>query len=127
MFEKLGLTRMAQALAAHSGARLALIAENVANADTPKFRARDLPKFSEIHNEFGRLALKERTSSSVSPGQFDTGRAVYSGGEMAPNGNDVSLDLMMARSVEVRQDHEMALAVYRSAAAVLRTSLGRSG
>lgn len=127
MFEKLGLTRMAQALAAHSGARLALIAENVANADTPKFKARDLPAFSEIKDEFGRLALRGDPPSATYSSESDTRRAIYSGGSMSPNGNDVSLDLMMARSVEVRQDHEMALAVYRSTAAVLRTSLGRSG
>jgi len=38
MFEKLGLTRMAQGLAAHSAARLGMIAANVANADTPGYR-----------------------------------------------------------------------------------------
>ena len=125
MFEKLGLTRMAQALAAHSGQRLALIADNVANADTPKFRARDLPKFHEFHDDFGKLALKGDEHDPITMEQLNFGRPVYSGGSVSPNGNDVSLEQMMVRSVEVRQDHEMALAVYRSAAAVLRTSLGR--
>ena len=49
MFEKLELTRMAQSLAAQSGARMAVIAENVANADTPGYKAKDVlgkdPKF----------------------------------------------------------------------------------
>ena len=45
MFEKLELTRMAQALAAHAGARMAVIAQNVANADTPGYKAKDLPDF----------------------------------------------------------------------------------
>jgi len=48
MFEKLELTRMAQSLAAHSGARMAMIAENVANADTPGYKAKDLPVFSAV-------------------------------------------------------------------------------
>ena len=53
MFEKLELTRMAQSLAAHSGARMAVIAENVANADTPGYKAQDLPAFSEVFAEAG--------------------------------------------------------------------------
>ncbi|WP_435256945.1 FlgB family protein [Thioclava sp. FR2] len=118
---------MAQALAAHSGARLALIADNVANADTPKFRARDLPRFNEQYDDFASFALRRDGRDHFEKDQSPFNGSVYSGGAMAPNGNDVSLDLMMARSVEVRQDHEMALAVYRSASAVLRTSLGRMG
>ncbi len=48
MFEKLELTRMAQALAAHAGARMGVIAENVANADTPGFKARDIEDFATV-------------------------------------------------------------------------------
>ena len=51
MFAKLELTRMAQALASHSGARMDVIARNVANADTPGYRARDV-----VESEFGRTA-----------------------------------------------------------------------
>jgi flagellar basal-body rod protein FlgB len=46
---------------------------------------------------------------------------------MAPNGNDVSLDLQMMKAVESRQSHEMALAVYRSTSGIIRVSLGRNG
>jgi flagellar basal-body rod protein FlgB len=45
---------------------------------------------------------------------------------MSPNGNDVSLDLQMQKAVEARQTHEMALAIYRSTSAIIRTSLGRN-
>ena len=50
MFEKLELTRMAQSLAAHAGARMALVAQNVAHADTPGYRARDLPAFADVYD-----------------------------------------------------------------------------
>ena len=46
MFEKLELTRMAQGLAAHAGARMGVIAKNVANADTPGYKAQDIPDFT---------------------------------------------------------------------------------
>ena len=45
MFETLDLTRMARAMAAQAGARLGVIARNVAQADTPGYKAMDLPDF----------------------------------------------------------------------------------
>lgn len=124
MFEKLELTRMAQGLAAHSGARLALIAENVANADTPGFRAKDLPTFREV---FQRSLSSRSGDLGRSRFGIDDVRPIDIGGAMSPNGNNVSLDQMMLRSVDVRQNHEMALAVYRSTSSILRASLGRQG
>ena len=47
------------------------------------------------------------------------------GGTAAPNGNSVSLEAEMVKAVEVRQQHEMALAIYRSSSNVVRASLGR--
>ncbi len=125
MFEKLGLTRMAQALASYSGARLGTIARNVANADTPGYRAMDLPDFAQVFEETAPAMRASR------PGHigFDTARPmieeIHAGGSMAPNGNDVSLDIQMMKGVEARQDHEMALAVYQSTSEIIRTSLGR--
>ena len=49
MFEKLEVFAMAQALARHGAARQAVIAQNVANADTPGYRARDAVEFSETY------------------------------------------------------------------------------
>ncbi len=125
MFEKLELTRMAQALASHAGARLGTVARNVANADTPGFRAMDLPDFAQI---FEGTGVEMRASRPGHLGFFadrPEAEEVRSGGSMAPNGNDVSLDLQMMKAVEARQDHEMALAVYRSTSDIIRTSLGR--
>ena len=125
MFEKLELTRMAQALAAQSGARMAVIAENVANADTPGYKAKDMPAFAEVYDAAGpdmratRAGHLTAAASSLLP-QPDVVR-----GHEAPNGNSVSLEAEMVKSVEARQSHEMALAIYRATSDVIRASLGR--
>lgn len=111
MFEKLELTRMAQGLASHAGQRMGLIAQNVAQADTPGYKARDLPPFAELYDA-GKTAEAEPVILSL-PND--------------PNGNTVGLDDQMRRMVETRQSHEMALAIYRSTSAVLRLALGRGG
>ena len=64
----------------------------------------------------GHLGAPARMAAAV---PFD------SGGAEAPNGNSVSLEKEMVKSVEARQEHEMALAIYRATSDVIRASLGR--
>ena len=123
MFEKLELTRMAQALAAHAGARLGVIAQNLAHADTPGYRARDLPDFAQVYREGA-------TMRATRPGHLGGGlaagaRAMPLPDAVDPNGNSVSLEGQMMRMAEVRQSHEMALAIYRSTSGMVRAALGR--
>lgn len=126
MFEKLELTRMAQSLAANAGARLGVISQNVANADTPGYKARDLPDFAETYAAGDRTAMRTTRPGHVgAPDMAQTAAPIFSGGSAAPNGNTVSLEMEMVKSVGARQSHEMALAIYRATSDVIRASLGR--
>ena len=125
MFDKLELTQMAQSLATYSGARMAVIARNVANADTPGFKAKDMPAFSEVFAEdTGTMrATRPGHLMAASPAALPTPDVAR--GREAPNGNSVSLEAEMVKSVEARQSQEMALAIYRATSDVIRASLGR--
>lgn len=124
MFEKLELTRMAQGLAAHAGTRMGVIAENIANADTPGYKVKDLADFASVYR------AKDNTMRATRPGHIGTDggdpplltRAL---GTQAPNGNSVSLEQEMVKTAAVRQDHDMALSIYRATSDVIRASLGR--
>ncbi|MBI1169870.1 FlgB family protein [bacterium] len=126
MLESLSITRMAEALADHAATRLDLIARNVAQADTPGYKAMDLPDFAKVYQDSVDNGMR-----ATRPGHFTTADTAFqpvaqpSAGEASPNGNTVSVEKEMVKSAEVRQDHEMALAVYRSAQDILRISLGR--
>jgi flagellar basal-body rod protein FlgB len=126
MFEKLEIVRMAQAYAAHAGARQGEIARNIANADTPGFKARDLRPFDESYEIAGGQMRATRAGhfDPTPPSQSDVEDRLVPGAA-SPNGNTVSLEAEMVKAVEVRQQHEMALAIYRSTSSILRTSLGR--
>jgi flagellar basal-body rod protein FlgB len=126
MFEKLELTRMAQALAAHSGARMAVIARNVAHADTPGFKSQDLPSFDKVFAANSGAMRTTRAGHLTAGSDGAAMVAERAPGREAPNGNTVSLEGEMVKSVEARQSHEMALAIYRATSDVLRASLGRS-
>jgi flagellar basal-body rod protein FlgB len=117
---------MAEALADHAASRLDLIARNVAQADTPGYKAIDLPGFEQVYQDAAGGGMR-----ATRPGHFTTAMTAStpvpqaSRGEASPDGNTVSIEKEMVKSAEVRQEHEMALAVYASARDILRASLGR--
>lgn len=126
MLKNLEVLRMAQALASHAGMRQGLAAGNMANADTPGYRARDLAAFAEVYRatgpETGQRATRARHLSTGTGASF---RTVEDPATTKPNGNTVSVEAEMMRAAEIRGQHDMAMAIYRSAAGVIRSSLGR--
>ncbi|MCB2115624.1 MAG: FlgB family protein [Rhodobacteraceae bacterium] len=128
MFEKPEVLTIASSLAAHAGARQAAIAENVANADTPGYRAQDLPDFSKIYrsNDGDPLRATRTGHLSALAGDSVFAASERAGtGAMSPNGNSVSLEAEMVKAAEVKREHDLALAVYGKSLAILRASLGR--
>ncbi|SIO49900.1 flagellar basal-body rod protein FlgB [Rhodovulum sp. ES.010] len=128
MFDKLEIFRMAQGLATHAGARQTVIARNVANADTPGYRARDIADFTETYRQSDdSMALRTTRAGHIAAADSGSRSAeVVSGhGVGEPNGNTVSLEEEMLKAAEVKSKHNLALAVYKSSLNVLRTSIGR--
>lgn len=129
MYGSLAFFKTASALAQHASTRQTVIAQNIANADTPDFKARDVASFSESMTDTGRSVNLHATrpghvSSSTSNAQEPL-MAEDSLGDASPNGNTVSLETEMVKSSEVKQQHELAVATYRSGMDLLRTALGR--
>ncbi|MDJ0637836.1 MAG: FlgB family protein [Paracoccaceae bacterium] len=121
------LMKMAQSLARHAGARQAQIAKNIANADVPGYRARDLVDFAETFRRSDKSADIRTTraghmTADVARGRFGT---FDIGGQAAPNGNTVSDEQEMARSTDAKSSHDLALTVYKSSLDILKTSIGR--
>jgi flagellar basal-body rod protein FlgB len=125
MFEKLEIIRMAQALATHAGTRMGAIAQNVAHADSPGYKARDLPDFATTYaDQYGENLRITRAGHLGAAGAAPLEAVVQRGGD-APNGNSVSLEAEMVKAAEVRQQHDMALSIYRSSADMVKLALGR--
>lgn len=126
--EELTLIRMASAMARHAGARHRVIAENVANADTPGYLARDVKPFSYYVNE-------ELTPRATRPEHVGAGGPLTSSRlpaammddtvQTTGNGNSVSLEREMLKGVEAQGQHTLAMTVYRKTHELLRMGLGR--
>lgn len=128
MFTNLNVFKMAQAMAVHAGQRQVIIAQNVANADTPGYQAKDLMPFAESYQSSDGGGTMRMTRPGHIGGHVTDGlglNAANSNGSTDPNGNSVSIEQEMLKAVDVKQQHERALAIYKSSLSILRVSLGR--
>lgn len=110
--------------------RQRVLAENVANADTPRFRPRDLAPL-----DFGRTAARPaglalaRTNpahlggASGESGVFATQREGHY--EIRPAGNAVSLEDEMMKVAANQMDYQAATSLYSRSLALLKTALGK--
>lgn len=122
MYDTLNIFRTAAAMARHAGARQATIARNIANADTPGFRALRSAPFRETLEGTGAHRPRTTRPTHLAGPAAEHSRAIA---EPAPNGNAVSLESEMIRSVEASREHARALSIYRHAMNVVRLSIGR--
>ncbi|WOI56195.1 FlgB family protein [Palleronia sp. LCG004] len=124
-----GLMKMVHDAASHAANRQTLIARNIANADTPGYRASDLASFAESLDALGIELRTTRAGHLPASGGAASDRfaVIERTTEGSPNGNNVSLENEMMQSTEAEQQHQTALSIYSSARDILRTSLGRTG
>ena len=109
--------------------RQSVLAQNVANADTPRYRPRDVVSFRQ--HLAGQLTP---SLARTQPGHLGPARGQQAGSqadrgvaEAAPDGNAVSLDREAMRIAETDTAHALAMAVHRSFTGMFRMTLGRGG
>jgi flagellar basal-body rod protein FlgB len=126
MYDNLEIMRMAHGLAKHASSRQDVVARNIANADTPDYRAQDLTPFGEMYERGAPEGLRATRAGHLDAGAGSERAALVDlPGETSPNGNPVSLEEEMMRSADVRAQHDMATSIYKTSLGILRTSLGR--
>lgn len=106
------------------------LAENIANASTPNFKAKDLKPldFEDLLKRSKGFAARE----DMPPGQIpvalgDKGYQTLDlrDGEMTPNGNSVVLEEQMMKESETQVQFQTAIDIYQKGLSMLRTAVGR--
>jgi flagellar basal-body rod protein FlgB len=126
MMDNINILKLASAMARHAADRHKVLSENIANADTANYKAKDLEPFAEAYSR-----MSKRGSSLNDYLNGDSGKpswrieTINSPGATSPNGNNVSIEDQMMRSIEAQQNHQAATAIYKKAIGILRISLGR--
>ena len=129
MFTDLNVFQLAHSMATHAGRRQAVVSRNIANADTPGYQARDIEAFETAfkngQSNFAMTGTRERHFGGRSATQRLWSEYTPDA-PSDPNGNSVAVEEEMFKAVEIKRQHDRALAIYRSSLNLLRIGLGRS-
>lgn len=121
----------------HLAERQRVIAQNVANSDTPGYKAREVES-----PDFGDLLAGQGASRVARPRVEITGRMAALGAhapqngdilldtdtsETKPDGNNVTLEDQLLKIGQVQADFAAMTNLYRKQQALLKTALGKGG
>ncbi len=113
--------------------RQRVLANNVANSDTPSFRPRDLvePKFDRGGRSVSapaaavRVAVTNAAHISGSASSEGVGQSRKAGYETRPAGNAVNLEEEMMKVSANQMDYAAATTLYSRSLNLLKTAIGR--
>ncbi|MHC2625577.1 flagellar basal-body rod protein FlgB [Bradyrhizobium huanghuaihaiense] len=119
------LFELASSQARYLELRQSTIATNVANANTPGFKARDVEPFNKVLDTMPvRLAATSPSHLQLSAAETDTrATAKKDSWEVVHSGNSVSLEQEMIKGNDVNRDYSMNSAVVRSFHRMLLSSV----
>jgi flagellar basal-body rod protein FlgB len=105
------------------GQRQSILAQNIANANTPGYAARDIKPFSEV-----LAAQADRAdSTSFTPVSSDAASSfdpTASGRSL--DGNGVALDEQLEKVAETDTAHQLATNLYKKYVSLFKTAIGRN-
>jgi len=106
-----------------------VLSQNVANADTPRYVARDLKELDFDRMVGAQAGTKMMTTnvrhiglSSLHRGKFEDHETPDQ--ESNPNGNAVSLEVEMIKVADTQAQYAAAANIYAKAVAMMRTAIG---
>jgi flagellar basal-body rod protein FlgB len=105
--------------------RHALLTSNVANADTPNYKARELDFSGQLEAALGQKnenALKMTDNKHMDVASFQHEHIVFdNSGALGSDGNNVDLDVMMGKVSANGRDYEGAATLFSKKLSLLRT------
>lgn len=133
MTDNIALLRAMTAKMSYLDQRQKVLAQNVANADTPGYKPHDLTKV-----DFGAVLEKTASSGKLLPAHTDPNHLSLGGSidnpknreqkvtyEIAPAGNGVILEEQMVASAQTTMDFNLMTTLYQKNINMIRTALGR--
>ena len=131
---KIALFAMAKKRLAWLAQRQEVLAQNVANSDTPGFRSKDLEpfKFERLIQQETMQLNMEVTQAGQAGGQRKRIRdyaedAVRKPFETAPAGNAVVLEEQMGKINETNVSHKLTTKLYSKHLSMIKIALGKGG
>lgn len=117
MAHSVSLLDLASNMARHAATRHSLVSQNIANADTPGYKAQDVTDFADVM----KAQILSGPEAVINPLEAIDRPSVGS-----PNGNTVSLEDEIMRAAKSQNDHELAVSMYRTTLTMMKTAVGKN-
>ncbi len=113
-------------------ARQKLLAENIANAETPGYRGRDLKQFN-FSEQLGKISGAQITTKTTNAKHMQismSGNSAFNAQQMSnfeitPEGNGVTLEDEMLKLTANQLEYQAITTLYTRSMKLMRTALGR--
>jgi flagellar basal-body rod protein FlgB len=105
--------------------RQAAVAQNVANANTPSYKAAEIAPFSQVYEAAG-VQMATTQPDHLSPDPYDLASVAEkedSPWEVTYSGNSVSLEQEMLTANEINRDYSLNMAIVKGFRQMLSMSL----
>ncbi len=104
--------------------RQGLLAQNIANADTPGWQAHEAAPFAASLAGAGGAAMTQTSAMhlAAAPGAV---RGVVVAGPRSPDGNGVALDEQLAKVADTETIHDLAGDLYKKFLGFFKIAIGR--
>lgn len=127
----IGLFRLAEERLAWLDRRQAVLAQNVANADTPGYQPRDIRPFNEVlarAGGTGSAAMAQTSALHLAPLAAHAPDLLQPRPQArAPDGNAVGMEQQLVKVADTGTAQELATTLYRKYHGMFRLALGRTG
>ncbi len=122
----------------HLAERQRVIAENIANSETPGFKAREVerPDFAAMLGVEAGGARVARPQVQITGAMASLGAVQPIGGQLIldkdisetkPDGNNVTLEDQLLKMGAIQADFAAATNIYRKQLSLLKTAIGKGG
>ena len=126
---KIGLFDLAEKRLTWTAQRQSVLAGNIANANTPGFRARDVTSFADVLAGTGTMAPVQTQPGHLA-GTMPTGVASLARQRptvRALDGNAVALDEQLTKVADTETTQSLVTSIWRKYVGMFNTALGKSG
>ena len=104
--------------------RQQVLARNVANANTPNYKAQDEQPFASALSAVGLMPV-QTNPMHIAVGPADAGVMTVQSAERSPDGNEVSVESEMTKVADTDNQQRLVTNLYSKYMAMFATALGK--
>jgi flagellar basal-body rod protein FlgB len=125
--KRLGLFDLAERRLAWADQRQAVLAQNIANANTPGYKPHDVKPFAATLASATGVSLQRTQPNHLSgtAGTASQNEVVDRSHMQSPDGNAVALDEQLVKVADTETTHALVTTIYRKYLSMISTALGR--